>query len=301
VKLPLGKIRELLGGISPEQLRYVDCFVGRNIGLFLPVGGPCFFALTPRHSHPSYMFILSFDGRTEMRVDGKTISALPGKLLALSPGIEHQEIPSENPPRYIAVFLEDRFFEEQRRHYPGAGNRSFRGESFDPVPDLSPLLKSFMIEADNSAPGSEAVMAAQSLQICHALIRSTGTYLPARDRFSSRMEIDRVIEYMHAHPGEKITVEKLAGIARMSPSHMTRVFRKETGSPPIEYLIAVRLERAKKMLLAGDRTVTEIALDCGFGSAAYLSARFSKTYGTSPSSYRKNAGAAASRNNKVGC
>lgn len=286
---PIKRIRALLGDISPEQLRYVDCFVEGDVGLFLPMGGPCFFALTPRHSHPSYMFVLPFDDGTALRLGGKTIPARPGKLLALSPGVEHEEVPSERPPRYIAMFIGKRVFDEQRRQYPGAKEHVFLGETFEPHSNLSHLLKSFMVEADNSGPGSKSVIPAIGLQVCHAIIRSTVTLPPVRDRYSSRMEIERVVEYMHTHIGEKITVGLLSEVARMSPSHLSRVFRAETGSAPVEYLIEVRLERARKLLLAGDKTVTEIAFDCGFGSAAYLSARFSSRYGVCPSAYGKRA------------
>lgn len=57
----LEKIRALVGDATSEQLRYVDFFVTREIGLFMPVGGACFYALTPEHSHPAYMFVLHFD------------------------------------------------------------------------------------------------------------------------------------------------------------------------------------------------------------------------------------------------
>ncbi len=45
----LEKIRGLVGDVTSEQLRYVDSFVTRKIGLFMPVGGACFYALTPEH------------------------------------------------------------------------------------------------------------------------------------------------------------------------------------------------------------------------------------------------------------
>ncbi|MBI5587939.1 MAG: helix-turn-helix transcriptional regulator, partial [Deltaproteobacteria bacterium] len=85
----------------------------------------------------------------------------------------------------------------------------------------------------------------------------------------------------------KITVQDLAEIACMSQTHFTRVFKKELGKTPMEYLNRIRMERVKKLLLAGDKSITEIALECGFGSAAYLSASFRKTYRTSPSDYLK--------------
>src|SRR5574340_284517 len=113
----LGKIRKLVGRITHEQLRYVDCFVADGIALFMPVGGACFYSLTPEHTHPSYMFVLNFDDRTSVNMEGRTITGRHGAVFALSPGIPHQELPTETPPRYIAMMIDPRFFEQQLRSY----------------------------------------------------------------------------------------------------------------------------------------------------------------------------------------
>ncbi len=107
------KIRRLVGQVTKEQLRYVDCFIGEDIGLFMPVGGACFYALTPLHSHPSYMFVLPYNDQTSIKIDGKTITAKHGKLFPLSPNITHHECPSDYSPRYIAIFIGKDFFENQ--------------------------------------------------------------------------------------------------------------------------------------------------------------------------------------------
>ena len=283
-------IRKLVGAVTKEQLRYVDCFVADGIALFMPVGGACFYALTPEHTHPSYMFVLHFDDRTAVRMDGGTITGLHGTVSALSPGIPHQELPSDTPPRYIAMLINPGFFEEQYRFYSRRKPPKFRYEIFPPGGDLLPLLKRFMIEADSAMPGSEAVRMALGVEICHSLIRSRiGTPVP-KDRLAERVEVNRVIEHLHGHLGDKVTVETLAEVARLSPSHFTRVFRKELGRSPMEYVQGIRLERAKKLLLAGDRSISDIALECGFGSSSYLSACFQKEYRMTPREFRKGMG-----------
>lgn len=280
-------IRRLVGRITIEQLRYVDSFVGGNIGLFMPVGGACFYALTPEHSHPSYMFILHFDDQTTMKLKDRTITAQSGKMFALSPEVAHQELPSDSPPRYIAILIDRKFFERQVKQYPVNGKIFLEGEFYDANSNLLPLLKRFMIETDNNVAGSEAVLYGLSLEICHAVIRSIFRFDPINDTVSSRIEIDRVIEYLHSNLERKITVEDMAGIARMAPSHFSRIFKKESGKTPMDYLNHIRMERVKKFLLAGDKSITEIAVECGFGSSSYLSACFYKKFKISPSSYCK--------------
>lgn len=59
---------------------------------------------------------------------------------------------------------------------------------------------------------------------------------------------------------------------------------------PGTFVQDLRLERAKKLLLAGDKSMTEVALDCGFESPSYLSACFQKQYKMTPKEYRKQVG-----------
>lgn len=286
MKDELHKIRKLVGEITKEQLRYVDSFVAENIGLFMPVGGPCYYALTPSHSHPSYMFALPFNDQTSIKIDGKIVTPMYGKIFAMSPNILHHELSSDSPPRYIVIFIDKEFLEGQIHQYPVRQAAIFRYESYDMPQDLLPLLKKFMIETDNKMPGSEAVLYGLSLEICHSIIRSIFNFASVNDRISSRMEIDRAIEYMHTNIDKKITIEELAKAAYMSPSHFSRIFKQEIGKAPIDYLNHIRMERVKKLLLAGDKSITEIALECGFNSTAYLSACFRKEYKVTPSEYQ---------------
>lgn len=282
----LKKIRGLIGGATSEQLRYVDSFVTGEIGLFMPAGGACFYALTPEHSHPAYMFVLHFDDQTSVMLNGRIITALPGKIFCLSPGISHQELPSDFPPRYVAILIEKSFFERQLSFYPVKREISFEGVFHNTTSNLIRLLNKFMIEADNSVPGCDAVLHGLGLEISHSIIRGIFDVRAVEDRISGRVEIGRVIEYIHAHMHTKITIGKMAEIACMSSSHFSHVFKAETGKTPLAHLNEVRMRRVKKLLIAGDRSITEIALECGFGSPAYLTASFYKRYKITPSNFK---------------
>ncbi len=288
MKNQLSSIRRLVGSITKEQLRYIDCFVADEVALFMPVGGPCFYALTPEHTHPGYLFVLNFNEQVVVRLDGRKIAGKPGKVFALSPNIPHQELPSDSPPRYISVLINKRFFEKQYGLYTRKKPKTFRGTFLDPGDGFPHLLKRFMMEAENRTVGADAVLGALSVEICHALIRAIVKAPIAKGKIADRVEVSRVIEFLHSHLDNKITIDLMASVAHLSSSHFARVFKSETGKAPMEYVQDLRLERAKKLLLAGDKTMTEIALDCGFGSPSYLSACFQKQYRMTPKEYRKN-------------
>jgi AraC-like DNA-binding protein len=288
VKNRLPEIRKLVGAVTREQLRYVDCFVARDMGLFMPVGGACFYALTPEHTHPSYMFVLYFNDQSSIKQNGRVVQAQHGKMFMLGPGIRHQELPGDAPPRYIAVMIAKKLFEREVRAYRNASIKHIESMFFDVVPGLLPLLKRFMAEADQAFPGSKAILDALSVQICHSIMRGLLKISAPHDKLSERVEVNRVIEHLHSHIEEKLTVGSLASVACLSPSHFLRVFKQETGKSPMEYVNDLRMERVKKLLLAGDKSMTQIALDCGFGSPSYLSACFHKQYKLTPSEYQRS-------------
>jgi AraC-like DNA-binding protein len=290
------RIRSLVGGVTPEQLRYVDCFVSADLGLFMPVGGACFYAVTPEHTHPAYMFVLHFDDRTTVRMAGRTVSGAPGTFFALSPGIPHQELPADGPPRYLCAMARPAFFEKQYRSYSRTKPPLLPGRIVPAGRDLLPLLRRFMAEADGRLPGTGVVLL--GVEICHSLIRSLAGAAVPKERLAERVEVNRVIEHLHGHLEDKVTVETLAAIAHLSPSHFSRVFRQETGKAPMAYVQALRLERAKRLLLAGDRSITEIALACGFGSPSYLSASFQKRFRMTPREFQQ-AGLAPGRSSRT--
>ena len=286
----LDNIKSLVGEVSPEQLRYVECFVGRRMALFVPAVGPCLYAVTPDHAHPAYSFFFNFDDRTQIAANGALHHSEPGKVMAVDPHAVHHEIPADRPPRYIGVFVESGYFEEELGRYPGIRRQPFDYRCFAPAPELILLLKEFMKEAEARLPGRDALLDAIGTRIVHSLIRAAFPAPAAPDRIGDRIEIHRVIEYLHRHYGDKLTVAELARIAAMSTAHFSRVFRSETGHPPLDYLIRLRIHKARLLLLAGDDNITEIALACGFATPSHFTACFQRQCGTTPSGYRKNHG-----------
>ena len=95
------------------------------------------------------------------------------------------------------------------------------------------------------------------------------------------------LEWAMEHLDEVITVEQLAAHAHRSPRTFARHFRAETGTTPLQWLLAQRIEAAQRMLETTDVPVAEVAIDCGFGSSAALRMHFGRAVGTSPAAYRR--------------
>ncbi|MBO4547171.1 MAG: helix-turn-helix transcriptional regulator, partial [Treponema sp.] len=84
-----------------------------------------------------------------------------------------------------------------------------------------------------------------------------------------------------------LSVPDLAKNANMSVSNFNRLFTKEVGMSPQNYLIDVRLNKSIKLLRRNDLSVSEIAEQCGFYSLSHFSAVFKKAHDMSPTEYRE--------------
>jgi len=94
------------------------------------------------------------------------------------------------------------------------------------------------------------------------------------------------VRYMKAHYSEKITVEHMAKAVSLSPSQFSRHFKRQTGVPPYEYLLSLRLSKAKELLKTTELPVHEIAYQCGFGGESSFISFFKKQEGIPPLKFR---------------
>lgn len=94
--------------------------------------------------------------------------------------------------------------------------------------------------------------------------------------------VGHAVAYLRDQLERPVTVAELAGVARLSPYHFLRVFKRATGHTPHRYLTLLRIAEVKR-LLAGGVTVTRAAQRCGFYSTAHLSAVFLRETGVRPS------------------
>lgn len=94
-------------------------------------------------------------------------------------------------------------------------------------------------------------------------------------------------QYCLKHLAEAISVDELAKFTGYSRSHFCRVFRARSGKSPHEYVMELRMRMALRMLQRGERSVKEIAADCGFGETGYFCRVFRRFHGTTPARFQK--------------
>jgi AraC-like DNA-binding protein len=86
-----------------------------------------------------------------------------------------------------------------------------------------------------------------------------------------------------------LTIDEVARLAAMSPFHFIRQFTAVFGDTPHQVRIQARLDRARHLLVRGERSVTEVCMEVGFSSHGSFSTLFARRLGLSPSEYRRRA------------
>jgi len=100
-------------------------------------------------------------------------------------------------------------------------------------------------------------------------------------------KVEQVVCYMAEHYQEALTLNDLSRVVRISPSYLGSIFKETTGKAPIEYLITIRIQKAKELIDEGC-SMTETADRVGFHDLFYFSKSFKKNEGMPPSEYRRS-------------
>src|ERR1700744_5926920 len=100
-------------------------------------------------------------------------------------------------------------------------------------------------------------------------------------------QIRRADEFIEPHLGGDLSVADLAGECGLSASYFARAFRLATGTPPHQWLIKRRIERAKRLLREGSLDLAQIAVACGFADQSHLSRTFARHEGHTPGKWRR--------------
>lgn len=152
------------------------------------------------------------------------------------------------------------------------------------APQLEHLTRALVAEAERGGPSGplfvDASAAAVGYQVKERFAAKSipkselkGGLPPARLR--------RVLDLLESGIAHSVKVDEMAREADLSPAHFARAFKHATGTSPHQYLVAMRLDRARTALLQGT-PISEAALTFGFADQAHFSRAFAKRYGVTP-------------------
>lgn len=97
----------------------------------------------------------------------------------------------------------------------------------------------------------------------------------------------RVAAYIDAHLGQRIAIQDLAAVSRLSVSYFFRAFRGSFGDAPHAFIVRRRVANAQLRLKEGDEPIAQVALSCGFSDQAHFSRVFARHLGCPPGAWRR--------------
>ncbi|ELS57166.1 GlxA family transcriptional regulator [Streptomyces viridochromogenes] len=141
-----------------------------------------------------------------------------------------------------------------------------------------------MIRRDHGA--AVAAKAARMLVMPPQRTGGQAQYIEYRAPEEDTADLGDTLQWMRGKLGEPLSLADIAAHAMMSRRSLARHFRAQTGTTPLRWLLAQRVQRARELLETTALPLTRVAQECGFGSVETLRHHFARQVGTTPSAYR---------------
>lgn len=226
------------------------------------------------HNHNCYELVYYLRGGGMTVIGDKKYAYSDNSFALIKPFCPHDEYhSSETEVIFIGFSYDDTAIKLR------SGLYSF----LDREPVLS-LLNEILREAGAQKPHFRLMLESKINELAVRLSRKDG------EGSKRRRDLLYIINYIEENSGQKINFRELAGLCGYSCDHFRRIFRKETGFSPQEYLINRRFEKALEMMKNPGVSVTETAYASGFSSGEQFSAMFKKRFGQPPKKYRTSLG-----------
>ncbi len=232
-----------------------------------------------RSRYDSFLILLVEEGEMELTLGGPAMTVPAGSIALIDCYVPH-EYGTKNGASTLWLHFDgplarayfDAIREERGCILIPAGYPGIRRRLLD-------LYRSFQ---KGQIPGEASLSLDITALLQELMVESTV-------RPTSSEGIGRATRYLTEHFARKITLEELAAQAGFSPYYFTRLFKKETGLTPHQYLIATRIAAARYNLSNTGLSVAEVAASCGFEDESAFISAFRKREGVTPAKYRKSA------------
>ena len=246
--------------------------------------GPKYY--TTREGFASYLIKIAIDGCGVLRYNGETYRVPAGKFYWLDCQKWHDYRTAPDYDNWHVMWV----------HFYG-GNARFYYESFlknnhnQPVGSFpsnsraASILRSLLTVDSISANQQEADFRSADLltQLMTACLLSTSQF---QEEQKVPEHIEAVRQYLWQHFAEKITLDELGVRFNVNPHYLQKQFKRYIGQSPTEYLIYLRILKAKELMRTTSKSIGEIAYDVGIGNLGYFTRLFKKLENQTPQQYR---------------
>ncbi len=238
---------------------------------------------TTRDFKDSFLLFYTLEGAGIIQQGNVKTRLLPGQALFLNCRTPQSYYTDPEPGRWVHYWA----------HIDGAGVMAFEElinveDKIVPYDVIRGTFESqFDILLKSMEDSSVETVLVESLavhQLLDALAKGTVKVYTRNQKI-----VLETVEYVKQHYSESLEISTLLKMAGMSKSQYMKVFRQYIGTTPYNYMLSLRMTKAKELLEVTDEPIESIAMMVGFPDASAFSTRFTGMVGMSPSKYRKNA------------
>ena len=235
-----------------------------------------------RHYHDSFEIYFLKSGSCNYFIDNALYSVSPGDIVLIPAGVIHKTNYDSTPHTRLLINCSPSYIPEcVKNEIPNMiyiyKNQAVQKEAESIIEKIGKNYESSDIYRE------EAIL---HLMAEFFILLARNTNKLVRVSSGSRI-IENAVSYLQEHYMTEISLSEVAKLNLVSPEHLSRSFKKETGLGFSEYLNLLRLQKAEyKLKNEPGKSISEIAYACGFNDSNYFSDKFKKAYGVTPSAMK---------------
>ncbi len=279
------KFSHFLNQIPENISQKVETHLASELALFKPT----MILPDPLYTIDYHVIITSIP-LPDAYLEGQLKSFDRGKIVVLNPGntfISTETMPTK---QYYSLLIKPDLINRVAEEMGISSEVSFLDLQNPYSMDLMQAIRN--LDKECKHPDSFPLMFdCISVQIAALLLREFRTNRINKRQFSTASSdggnyVNVAIDYIHTFFSSNIDIEDICREINVSPFHFIRSFKQKTGYSPHQYLLNVRIEKAQELLRAGEYSVSEVAMLCGFVSLPHFSNTFKRLVGHPPSIYQ---------------
>ena len=244
-------------------------------------------------SHDDYELYFLVDGKRLFFTENSFYELEKGDLLMILPGVVHAFIDAK-PSKYTraAINISPQFLEPLLGTEFERRACSSNGVIFVRAPQIhSSVMEEFdMIYKNKDTSNEKFIFITMSLiyKLVYHLLTLEPTVVSTNGTFQHNKRLAEILKYITLNCTKPLTISHISGKFFISEYHLCRIFKRYIGKSILEYIIFLRIEKAKGALRSyPEKKIREIAKECGFSTVTHFNHMFQKQVQMSPSQYRQ--------------
>lgn len=246
------------------------------------------------HCHDFSSIIYVISGSCTYNIADRLYQVKKGDIIVCNPGVYHGRILSEDEEiTEFHIGIADISIKNMPPGYliPGESNPVISMVKYEQ--DFLKCYMDIVAEQEKGDPGCDLIIKILIMKLIVIFLKETyyiertgsgGMY--SLEYYDKNDLVNTIISYMNENYMKDVSLDKISKNMYLSPVYISKIFKEETGESPINYLIKIRLNKAKELLEEGRLSIRNVAQSVGYSDAYYFSKLYKKYFGCPPSRHK---------------